>query len=111
MRVLIVGTGGVGGYYGARLQEAGHDVRFLARGRNLEAHTASGLRLRSDLGDLELPSVRASEKADDPVDVVLICVKTYDNDSAAAAIEGGVTEGTLLVSLQNGVDNERFWGD
>src|SRR5256885_4290931 len=83
MRVLIVGTGGVGGYYGARLQEAGHDVRFLARGRNLEALRTRGLTLKSDLGDLELPEVHASEKADGPVDVALICVKTYDNDSAA----------------------------
>ena len=106
-----MGTGGVGGYYGARLQNAGHDVRFVARGRNLEALRRKGLEIRSVHGDLDLPDVRASEKADEPVDAALICVKTYDNDSAAAAMEGAVQDGTTLVSLQNGVDNERFWGD
>jgi 2-dehydropantoate 2-reductase len=111
MRTLVVGTGGVGGYYGARLKEAGHDVPFLARSWNLEALRNKGLTLRSDLGDVEFHNVEASEKAEGPVDVALICVKTYDNDSAAAAMDGAVEEGTLLVSLQNGVDNERFWGD
>jgi 2-dehydropantoate 2-reductase len=111
MRVLVVGAGGVGGYYGARLQDAGHDVTFLARGGNLEALRSSGLRVRSDFGDLGLPRVRASERAEGPADVVLICVKTYDNDSAAEVMEGAVEAGTLLVSLQNGVDNERFWSE
>jgi 2-dehydropantoate 2-reductase len=111
VRVLVVGTGGVGGYYGTRLAEAGHDVRFLARGRNLEALRTKGLTLRSDLGDAKLPHVEASEKAEGPADVALICVKTYDNDPAAAAMAPAVGGGTQLVSLQNGVDNERFWGD
>src|SRR5438552_4176081 len=111
MRVLIVGTGGVGGYYGARLAAAGNDVRFIARGANLDALRAKGLRLQSDLGDLELPNVQASEAADGPVDAVLICVKTYDNESAAKAMEGAVADGTILCSLQNGVDNELFWGE
>src|SRR5436189_471948 len=111
MRILIVGTGGVGGYHGARLAEAGHDVRFLARGRNLEVLQTKGLRIDSVHGDLALPEVPASEKASEPVDAALICVKTYDNDSAAAAMEAGVGGGTVLVSLQNGVDNERFWGE
>jgi 2-dehydropantoate 2-reductase len=111
MRVLIVGTGGVGGYYGARLAAAGNGVRFIARGANLDALRAKGLRLQSDLGDLELPQVQASETAEEPVDAALICVKTYDNDSAAKAVEGAVADGTILCSLQNGVDNERFWGE
>src|SRR2546425_4536156 len=113
MRFLIVGTGGVGGYYGARLAEARHDVWFLARGANLEALRANGLRLRSDLGDLELPEVHAADTAADvgPADAALICVKTYDNGSAAKAMEGAVGEGTILCSLQNGVDNELFWGE
>ena len=106
-----MGTGGVGGYYGARMQDAGHDVTFLARGRNLEALQGDGLRVRSVHGDLDLPELQAVEKAEEPADACLICVKTYDNDSAAAAMESAVAEGTTLVSLQNGVDNERFWGE
>ena len=54
MRVLIAGTGGVGGYFGARLQQAGNDVWFLARGENLDALRERGLRLHSDFGDLDL---------------------------------------------------------
>src|SRR5439155_24171317 len=113
MRVLTVGTGGVGGYYGARLAEAGHDVWFLARGANLEALRSTGLRLRSDIGDLELPRVQASETPSEAgtVDAALICVKTYDNDSAAKAMDGAIGEDTILCSLQNGVDNELFWGE
>jgi 2-dehydropantoate 2-reductase len=111
MLVLIVGTGGVGGYYGGRLQNAGRDVHFIARGRNLDALQTGGLRIRSVHGDLDLPEVRASERAEGPVDVALICVKTYENDSAADVMAGTVEDGTTLVSLQNGVDNERFWGE
>jgi 2-dehydropantoate 2-reductase len=111
MRFLIVGTGGVGGYYGGRLQLVGHDVTFLARGRNLEALRSGGLRVRSVHGDFDLPTVTAAERATDAFDVVLICVKTYDNESAADVMGEAVGHGTTLVSLQNGVDNERFWGE
>jgi 2-dehydropantoate 2-reductase len=109
MRLLVVGTGGVGGYYGARLADAGNDVRFIARGANLEALRRNGLELRSDFGDLRLPSVEAGETADGRSDAVLVCVKTYDSDSAAKAMADAVGEGTTICSLQNGVDNEVFF--
>ena len=111
MRILVVGTGGVGGYYGARLADAGNDVRLVARGANLEALRRNGLELRSDFGDVRIPAVQAAEKVDTPADAVLICVKTYDNDSAAEAIEHAVGDGTILCSLQNGVDNEVFFSE
>jgi 2-dehydropantoate 2-reductase len=112
MKILIVGTGGVGGYYGARLQQGGNDVTFLARGANLEALRSNGLQLRSDFGDALL-EVDAAETAAEtgPVDAAIVCVKTYDNDSAAKAMEGGIADGTIVCSLQNGIDNERFFGD
>ena len=111
MRVLIAGTGGVGGYFGARLQQAGNDVWFLARGDNLHALRARGLRLRSDFGDVDLPHVRAvadAAEAGGPVEAVLFCVKVYDNETVADSIAPVVGAGTSITSLQNGVENEDF---
>lgn len=110
VNILVAGTGGVGGYYGARLQQAGHDVWFMARGPNLQALRQRGLQVRSDHGDLQLPSVRAVETGREagPVDAVLFCVKTYDNAPAADAAAGAVGPGTVVCSLQNGVENEEF---
>jgi 2-dehydropantoate 2-reductase len=111
VKILIVGTGGVGGYFGARLAERGHDVWFLARGATLSALQTNGLTVRSSFGDVSLPKVRATAagKETGPVEGVLVCVKTYDNESAAGAIAGAVDEGTAVCSLQNGVENEGFF--
>ena len=87
MRVLIAGAGGVGGYFGARLQQAGNEVWFLARGENLDALRANGLRLESDFGDVHLPNVNAVADAGPvagPVDAVLFCVKAYDSEATPA---------------------------
>jgi len=110
VKVLVAGTGGVGGYYGARLLADGHDVWFLARGTNLAALRQGGLTVRSGHGDLRFEEVRATDDGADagPVDVVLHCVKTYDNAVAADAVAGAVGPGTAVVSLQNGVENEAF---
>lgn len=110
MKVLIAGTGGVGGYYGGRLLAAGHDVWFLARGANLEGLRANGLSVVSEFGDLRFESVNAIEHGADAgrADLVVFCVKTYDNPSGADAIEAAVGEGTAIVSLQNGVENEAY---
>jgi 2-dehydropantoate 2-reductase len=110
MRVLIAGTGGVGGYYGARLADAGNDVWFLARGAKLAALRDEGLELRSDQGDVRLPDVHATDDAADAgrVDAVLFTVKAYDNEAMAGAIEAAVGPGTSITSLQNGVENEAF---
>jgi 2-dehydropantoate 2-reductase len=111
MRVLIAGTGGVGGYFGARLQQAGNEVWFLARGRNLDALRRNGLRLESDFGDADLPRVNAfadTGETGGPVDAVLFCVKAYDSEGAAGTIAPVVGPGTSITSLQNGVENEEF---
>jgi 2-dehydropantoate 2-reductase len=111
MRVLIAGTGGVGGFYGARLAAGGHDVRFLARGAMLEGLTATGLEVRADLGDVRLDHVHATDRLDGgdaPAEAVLFTVKTYDNAEAADAIAPAVARDTIVCSLQNGVDNEAF---
>jgi len=61
MRIVVMGTGGVGGYFGARLAQGGHDVAFVARGRHLEALRANGLRVESPLGDLHLPDIQVTD--------------------------------------------------
>jgi 2-dehydropantoate 2-reductase len=110
VKILVVGTGGVGGYYGARLLSAGHDVWFLARGDNVAALRSRGLAVLSTHGDLRFDRVNAVEDGTEsgPVDAVLFCVKTYDNETAADTMAGAVAPGAVICSLQNGVENETF---
>ncbi len=85
MRFAIYGTGAVGGYYGGRLAQAGHEVAFIARGENLRALQTSGLRVDSTKGDFVLPQVTATDDPASvgPVDVVIPCVKTWQIPQAA----------------------------
>ncbi len=108
MRVLIVGAGGVGGYFGAKLARAGTAVTFLARGAHLEAMRRDGLRIRSAVeGEWIVKTDAVADVAGQPIaDVVLFCVKSFDTESAAAAIRPVIGPHTAVVSLQNGVDNE-----
>jgi 2-dehydropantoate 2-reductase len=110
VKILVAGTGGVGGYYGARLAAAGEDVWFMARGANLEAFRERGLEVRSGVGDVRLPDVNAVERGSEAgsVDAVLFMVKTYDNARAAESAAGAVGAGTSICSFQNGVDNADF---
>ncbi len=108
MRITVMGTGGLGGYFGARLAQGGADVGFVARGAHLEALRTGGLRVESPLGDVHLEPVRAS---DDPArlgapDVVLLCVKLWDSEAAARALVPVVGERTVVISLQNGVQKD-----
>ncbi len=105
MRIAVMATGAVGGYFGARLGQAGHEVAFVARGRQLEALRTYGLRVESPLGDMHLPKV---EVTDDPatigtVDLVLFSVKLWDTLAAAEATKPLLEEETTVVSFQNGV--------
>lgn len=108
MKIAVIGAGGVGGYFGARLAAAGSDVAFVARGAHLAAMQERGLAVLSPLGDVYLEKVEA---ADDPaligaVDVVLFAVKLYDTESAGARLRPLLGPGTIVVSLQNGIDSE-----
>ena len=98
MRIAVMGTGGVGGYFGARLAGGGQDVSFVARGRQLDALRRNGLRVQSPLGDVHLPDVVATDDpADlDPVDVVLFGVKLWDTEQAAAQLKPVLGEGAGL---------------
>jgi 2-dehydropantoate 2-reductase len=107
MRFAILGSGGVGGYYGARLARAGHDVTFIARGAHLRVIRERGLTVRSSaLGDF---TVRAAAEEDPSrigrVDVVLVAVKAYDNETALPLIAPMLGPDTSILTLQNGVDS------
>ena len=107
MRIAVVGSGGTGGYFGGLLARAGEEVIFIARGAHLEALRLRGLTVKSRLaGNFTLP-VRATATPSevDPVDLILFCVKTYDTDTAAHTIRLLMGADTMLLSLQNGVDN------
>ena len=106
MKIAAMGAGGVGGYFGARLQQAGHDVVFFARGPHLEAIRANGLTLQSPHGNAEL-SVRVLEDPKEAgiVEVVLFAVKLWDTETAAERLRPVVGEHTVVIPFQNGVES------
>ncbi len=106
MKIGVMGTGGIGGYYGALLCRAGHEVFCVARGEHLRAIQEKGLQIESAVGTFTVrPRASADPAAIGPVDLVLFAVKTYDTDEAARAIKPLVREGTTILTLQNGVDS------
>jgi 2-dehydropantoate 2-reductase len=108
MRIAVVGAGGTGGYFGGLLARAGQDVTFIARGAHLEALRARGLTVESKLAGAFTVPVQATDTPSEvaPVDLILFCVKTYDTDTAAESIRPLIRTDTMLLSLQNGIDNE-----
>ena len=107
MKIAILGSGAVGGYYGARLAQAGHDVTFIARGAHLAAIRARGLEIKSPaLGDF-VARGRAEEDTSKvgPVDLVLFAVKAYDNPTAIPLLTPMLGESTAVLTVQNGVDS------
>jgi 2-dehydropantoate 2-reductase len=106
MRIAVVGAGGVGGYFGGRLRQAGADVSFIARGAHLDALRTSGLRILSPKGDIHLPQITATDDpaAVGPVDVVMFAVKLYDAERALALIPRLLGPDTVVLPLQNGVE-------
>lgn len=108
MKIVIVGAGGLGGYFGARLSNSGQDVVFIARGAHLAAMQAGGLQVRSPRGDLLLPNPPATDSMTGvgPADVVLVSVKLWDAEAVADQIKPLVRPGTAVISFQNGVDKD-----
>lgn len=108
MRIAVMGAGGVGGYFGARLAAAGHDVLFVARGAHARAIAEDGLRVHSANGDLHIRRAQVTEDPSGaaPADIVLFCVKLWDTGTAARQLRPLVGAGTGVISLQNGVDKE-----
>jgi len=106
VKILIMGTGGVGGYYGGLLAQQGNDVTFIARGAHLYAIRHEGLKVKSVHGDFSVSPANATEDPAKvgPVDLILFSVKTYHTDEAAEAIRPAVGPQTAVLSLQNGID-------
>ena len=113
MRILVMGSGGVGGYFGGRLAQAGFDVTFVARGAHGAALREHGLRLRSSAGDLHLPRVNVVQDPADAgsADVVLFGVKLWDTVAAAHALKPALGRDTAVVSFQNGVVKDELLRD
>lgn len=106
MRFAVVGSGGVGGYFGGRLAEAGHDVTFLARGAHLTAIRERGLRVESTEGDFVVPHAKATDDAAtvEPVDIVLLAVKTWQVKDAAVQLLPMLRDDSAVLTLQNGIE-------
>src|SRR4051812_5112098 len=107
MRIAVMATGAVGGYFGARMAAAGHDVYFIARGKTLEALRTNGLRIESVLGDVHVarPNVTDDPATIGVVDVVLFAVKLWDTEEAALLARPLVGPHTRVIPLQNGIDS------
>src|SRR5277367_1404790 len=108
MKIAVVGTGGVGGYFGARLAAGGNAVTFVARGQHLEAIQRNGLTIRSSRGDLHLDNVHVvdSVRKIDAVDLILIAVKLWDTEEVTPALRPLAEGGAAILSLQNGVEKD-----
>src|SRR5512145_1484270 len=106
MKIAIMGTGGVGGYFGARFAAAGADVAFVARGAHLEAIRRDGLKVESKNGDLHVKPAEATDRPADigPVDLAILTVKLWDTDAAITAMAPLMGPGSAAVSFQNGVE-------
>jgi 2-dehydropantoate 2-reductase len=106
MRIAVMGTGGMGGYYGGLLAASGQDVTFIARGAHLDAIRKRGFKLIGPRGDYHIHPAQATDRPGDipPVDVVLFCLKLYDAEAGAEAIKPLLKPGTMVISLMNGVD-------
>ena len=109
MRIAVMGSGGLGGYFGARLCHGGADVNFIARGKHLQAMRSEGLRIEGP-DAVHIPRVNATENPDDigVVDYVMLCVKLWDTEAALAQIRTLVGPHTTIMSFQNGVLKDQY---
>lgn len=105
MNIVVMGTGGVGGYFGARLANAGHNVCFIARGKHLEAIKNNGLKIISETGDILIHPVKASDNPTDfnIADIIIFAVKAYDTEESALLIKPLVGKNTAVIPFLNGI--------
>jgi 2-dehydropantoate 2-reductase len=105
MEIAVIGAGGVGGYYGAKMASAGYDVLFVARGENLKALQANGLQVKSIHGDFSVNPVRVTDKISDlgGADFILLAMKAWQVREVARDLKGVIREDATILPLQNGV--------
>jgi 2-dehydropantoate 2-reductase len=108
MRIAIIGTGGVGGYFGAQLAASGEDVVFVARGEHLDALRRDGLRVESEHAPAHIQPVSATDAIEEigPVDLALVGVKLWDTDEVGRRLAPHLAPGSAVLSLQNGVSKD-----
>jgi 2-dehydropantoate 2-reductase len=112
MKILVMGAGAVGAYFGARLQQAGEQVVFCARGDHLRALRDRGLTFASYQGDFSIAVAATGDPREfAPYDLILFCVKSYDTTAAARMLEGCLNSGGTILTVQNGVENETLLVD
>jgi 2-dehydropantoate 2-reductase len=106
MKIGVMGTGGVGGYFGGLLARAGYDIHFVARGKHRQAILEEGLQVISGQGSFRV-MIHVTSEPDEigPVDVLLFCVKSYETLDAVRLVTSMVEDETVILSLQNGIDN------
>ncbi|HEX3580151.1 MAG TPA: 2-dehydropantoate 2-reductase, partial [Thermoanaerobaculia bacterium] len=106
MRIAVVGAGGVGGYFGAKLAHAGEEVTFIARGATLDALRRTGIRVDSILGDFAVDHVNATDDPASvgPIDAVLVAVKAWQVAGIASLLKPLLGEETAVVPLENGIE-------
>ena len=105
MKIAIIGTGGVGGYFGGKLASVGNDVTFIARGKHLEAIKNKGLQVKSTLGDFHLHPVKVTDQIHDleNIDLVILGVKAWQIKDLAGQLKSVITADATVLPLQNGV--------
>ncbi|MGA1846055.1 2-dehydropantoate 2-reductase [Deferribacter abyssi] len=105
-KIVVVGAGAIGSFYGGLLRDAGYDVTLICRGRHLEAIKKSGLRIKSfKLGE-KVIDIKASDKLDKKYDIGIISVKSQDTETACLMLQNHLSDDGFVVSFQNGVDNK-----
>jgi 2-dehydropantoate 2-reductase len=108
LRIAVMGSGGVGGYFGARLAQGGADVHFVARGAHLAAMREHGLVIEGGPQSIHVPKVHVTDdpRTIGPVDLVMFCVKLWDTESAARSLLPIMAPQTGIISFQNGVQKD-----
>jgi len=106
MKIVVVGAGGVGGYFGGKLAKVGFDVTFIARGKHLEAIKNNGLQIKSILGNFKVfPKVTDNINDIENPDLIILGVKSWQVIDVAKQLKGIITKNTMVLPLQNGADN------
>lgn len=110
MKIGVIGIGAVGGYFGAKLAQSGYDVTFIGTERSVEELKKNGIFVKSYKGDIKIKKPKAAHAFEEikDADLILFCVKSYHTESIAKQLKSRISDKSLIISLQNGVENEQI---